>query len=74
MTDFGFQPFPEPDPYHGADVALQYQAEEYVMPTDPGEMIRRSTTGRSRLIITASAERMQPYYDAVMAIWKAEQT
>lgn len=73
MIEFGFQPFPVPAPFHG-ELALEVQFEQFVVPTDPGEMLRYEVTGNRRLVLTGSAERMQPYIDAIRELWEKEQT
>jgi len=71
MIEPGFQPFPEPDPYHGR-IACQVQFEEYVIPADPGEMIRVMPTGRVRVILTGEGEAMRPYMEAIGKLWEQE--
>jgi len=67
----GFQPFEMPAPIHGR-IGLQVQFEEYVIPTNPDEMIRRTTTGRVRVILTGEGEAMRPYMDAIGKLWEQE--
>ncbi len=71
IDEFGFQPFPHPAPIHGR-IGLEVQFEEYVIPSDPGTMVRRTTTGRVRVILTGDGEAMRPYMDAIGKLWEQE--
>jgi hypothetical protein len=71
VTEPGFQPFPEPAPSHGR-IGLQVQFEEFVIPADPGEMIRRTSTGRVRVILTGDGDALRPYMEAIGLLWEQE--
>jgi hypothetical protein len=73
IDPFGFVPFPDPAPYHGQKIAIEVQREHFAMPSDHnGGPIQWRATGNCRLILTGSAEKMQPYLDAVKELWDAE--
>lgn len=72
MIEPGFQPFEMPAPAHGR-LGLQVQFEQFVIPTDPGEMLRRKNSGRVRVILTGDEEAIRPYMDAISKLWDQEQ-
>ena len=71
MTEPGFQPWEMPAPSYGR-ISLQVQFEEYVLPGFPDEMIRKTTTGRVRVILTGDGEAMKPYMKAIRKLWDKE--
>jgi hypothetical protein len=71
MSEPGFQPFEMPAPMHGR-LGVQVQFEQFVLPTDPGEMLRQVNSGRVRVILTGDGEAMRPYMDAIGLLWEQE--
>lgn len=63
MIEPGFQPYPEPAPWHGADVHVQVQMEMFAMPLD--YMIEWTNTGHARIVLTGHCSNLEPF---VMAI------
>ena len=71
MVELGCQPFPPPKPsHHGLSIEVQFQ--EYVDVDEPGLMLRRRTTGRVRVVLTGDGPQLQPYMDAIGALYAKE--
>ena len=67
MIEFGFEPFPDPAPWHANEVHVEVQLEQYVMPLTDYMLIRRPS-GKGRVILTGGLDELEPYMVAIKAL------
>jgi len=74
--DEGFVPYPEWQRTPGSELNVQVDVELYRRPDyGPGMMMITEPTGRRRIIIEGTAERLAPYEAAIAAIpWPKQDT